>query len=131
MNLKNKAAAAAITLALLTGGTALAKGGDAKQTALVPMQCSTPVALVHTGYNKSGDRVTFTAGARQDSSGQVWRVTVTDAGVTLVDQTFPFPSSDWSILANYRSPKGERVVSVTATTGDGSTVCKQTLTYKV
>lgn len=131
MSLKKKIICVIIAFAAVFIGKAVyAKGGDAKQNVLVPATCNNNVASVYTGYNKSGDKVSFTAGARQDVSGQTWRVTVVDNGLVLVNQTFPFASSDWSILANYTSPKGERSVNVTISTSDSITVCTQTLSYK-
>lgn len=116
---------------LLVGGITFAKGGDAKQNTFNSATCNNNVANVYVGYNKSGSQITFSAGAHQDTTGLTWHVTAVDAGVTLVDQSFPYPSTDWSILANYTSPKGDRTVVVTVATVDGSVTCVQNLNYKV
>jgi len=120
-----------IAFTLITGGVVFAKGGDAKQNILNPATCNINVANVSAGYNKSGNRITFFAGATQDVSGQTWHVTAVDAGVTVVNQNFPFPSTDWSIISNYTSPKGERTVIVTIATSDNTVICTQTFNYKV
>ena len=127
------ATVAAVSLALAGGavavGVASAKGGDAGQNVFVDANCSLP-GTGYTGYNKSGDKVTFVFGVHNDSSTGGWRVVVTDNGATLVDQTVGSMGNEWSLIRNYVSPKGQRVVTVTADALDGTNHCETTLAYK-
>jgi len=111
-----------------TGGAATG-GGDAPQNVYTPANCTT----ADTGYvlyNKSGDKVTFVFGAHNDTSTAGWTVNVSDAGQTLVASTVPALGSDWSMVRNYTSPKGQRTIIVTATALDGSNACTASLSYK-
>lgn len=127
------AAAAALGLTVIGGaaavGVASAKGGDAGQNVFVDARCSLP-GTGYTGYNKSGDRVTFLFGVHADASTSGWHVVVTDNGTTLVDQTVPAAGSEWSLIRTYVSPKGQRTVTVTADALDGTNHCQTTLSYK-
>jgi len=110
------------------GGTATG-GGDAPQNVYMPANCT----IADTGfvlYNKSGSRVTFAFGAHHDASTAGWSVNVTDAGQTLVDATVPALGSDWTLVRNYTSPKGQRTIVVTAKALDGSNACTASLSYK-
>ena len=133
-------AAAALATIVAVAGQVDAKGGtsgggggggaDAPQNVFVDGNC-TVSGTGYVGYNKSGDKVTFVFGAHQDTSTAGWRVTAVDAGKTLVDQTVPALGSDWSMVRNYTSPKGDRLVQVTADALDGSNHCETWLSYRV
>lgn len=110
------------------GGT---KGGDAKQGSYVLDNC-TGGAVGYLGYNKSGDRVTYMAGAMSDSTGAQWTVTITD---NLSGTVYSGPNgsigSDWSILGNFTAPKGENTLSVTMVSDNGTDSCSASLAFKV
>lgn len=110
------------------GGT---KGGDAKQGSYVLDNC-TGGAVGFLGYNKSGDRVTYMAGAMSDTTGGAWTVTISD---DLAGTVYSGPSgsigSDWSILGNFTAPKGEQTLSVSMVSADGANSCTASLAFKV
>ena len=111
------------------GGVVATGGGDAPQNVALTANCT----IADTGYvlyNKSGDKVTFVFGAHNDTSTAGWSVNVTDAGQTLVDATTPSLGTDWSLVRNYTSPKGQRTIQVTAKTLDGTNACTASLSYK-
>jgi hypothetical protein len=124
------AAGLALAGGIAAVGVASAKGGDGGQNVFVDASCTQP-GTGYTGYNKSGDKVTFIFGVRNDASTEGWHVVATDAGATLVDQTLPAFGNQWSLVRNWVSPKGVRTVVVTADALDGTNHCDAVLTYKV
>lgn len=131
-------AAIALALAGAGAGLAAAKGGGTTAGAGTDtMQASTSTAsctggtLGTAGYNKSGNNVTISYGASNDSSGGSWAVVVTDNGTPVTMMDSGTVASDWSALMGYNATKGKHAVTVEAISNATGETCSASLSFKV
>jgi hypothetical protein len=114
------------------GGTATAAptgGTDTKQNVLLPASCTGGDGFAYAGYNKSGSRATIGFGLQNDIQELDWTVTFDDNGEVFATDAMPYPGTDWSVVENRDSTKGEHVITIHADNGAES--CTVSLSYKV
>jgi hypothetical protein len=113
------------------GGTATAPSGgtDTKQNVLLPASCTGGDGFAYAGYNKSGSRATIGFGLQNDIQELDWTVTMDDNGEVFATDVMPYPGTDWSVIENRDSAKGDHVITISASNGAES--CTVTLSYRV
>lgn len=137
---KTVAGIAALTVALagVGAGLAAAKGGtsgsgtvgDTRQAAMSTATCTDSTSGT-AGFNKSGNNVTISYGASNDTTGGSWAIVVVDNGkpVTMMDSGSV--ASDWSALLRYEATKGTHAVTVQAISNASGETCSASLSFKV